>query len=309
MNKAKKNQGYVYRLQVQDVQVGESLLNFLARRFQHSSYDEWKCRLRAGEIFVDGKVVGEDQGIATGARIDWHRPGWVEEPTPQHFDLLYQDEHLLVVSKPSGLPTMPAGGFLENTLLHLVRTEYGPVQALHRLGRGTSGVVLFAKTSLAASRVTKNWSECEKSYWALASGRASESSYDIQQPIGPVAHPRLGTVHAASANGKPARSIAKALRRTEDKTLFEVQLLTGRPHQIRIHLASIGLPLVGDPVYASGGGLLIDPGLPSDLGYLLHARSVTLRHPITSEQMSFETPLPAELLEFEKEKRFAHFED
>ncbi len=106
-------------------------------------------------------------------------------------------------------------------------------------------------------------------------------------------HPRLGKVHAASSEGKPARSVARPVERRIDSTVFEVDLHTGRPHQIRIHLATIGHPLVGDPLYASGGKpRAVEPGLPGDAGYFLHAKRLVLLHPTSGQQLDIKSPLP-----------------
>jgi 23S rRNA pseudouridine1911/1915/1917 synthase len=174
------------------------------------------------------------------------------------------DPHLLAVNKPSGLPTLPGGDFLENTLLRLVQKQFPNANPVHRLGRGTSGIVLFAKTSQAASNLSANWNtpKIQKIYRALAQNIAQHEVYEILSPIGLVPHPRLGSVWAASPSGKPSKSLADVIPRSAinttnaGTTTFEVSLYSGRPHQIRIHLASIGHPLVGDPFYGLTASLL-----------------------------------------------------
>ena len=230
--------------------------------------------------------------------MSWQRPPWQEEAAPLHFSLLHEDAALVAVSKPSGLPTLPGGGFLTHTLLHLVRADFPGVSPLHRLGRGTSGAVLFARTPEAASKLARDWREQHigKFYLALAQGLAEHDRYDIGAAIGPVPHPLLGEVYAANPHGKASRSLATVLERREDATLFEVDIRTGRPHQIRIHLASIGHPLVGDPLYAPGGlPLAHRPGLPGDGGYWLHAHRLTFRHPLSGEAVELTAPPPAML--------------
>jgi 23S rRNA pseudouridine1911/1915/1917 synthase len=208
----------------------------------------------------------------------------------------------LAVNKPSGLPTLPGGGFMENTLLRLVQKQFPNANPVHRLGRGTSGIVLFAKTPQAASNLCANWNtpRIQKIYRALAQNIAQHDVYEILTPIGLVPHPRLGQVWAANPNGKPSKSLAKVISRSASNTTnagtttFEVSLNSGRPHQIRIHLASIGHPLVGDPLYGSGGQPLEHlPGLPGDGGYLLHAQFLKFRHPVTAEQINLEAALPS----------------
>ncbi len=163
------------------------------------------------------------------------------------------------------------------------------------MGRATSGVVLFARTPQAASRLFANWNTpgIQKIYRALGQNIAQQDAYEILTPIGLVPHPLIGSVWAASASGKPSKSLAKVISRTVSTTTFEVSLNSGRPHQIRIHLASIGHPLVGDPLYGFAGQPLENlPGLPGDGGYFLHAQYLKFDHPITGEQINLEAALP-----------------
>jgi len=184
---------------------------------------------------------------------------------------------------------------MEKTLLSLVQRYAPAANPVHRLGRGTSGLVLFAKTPTAAARLTATWNTAEirKSYRALAQRPAALDVYEILTPIGLAPHPRLGSVWAANPAGKPSKSVATVIARTLETTLFEVALHSGRPHQIRIHLASIGHPLVGDPLYGPTGQPLESlPGLPGDGGYLLHAHTLRFQHPSTAEVIEVEAPLP-----------------
>jgi len=290
------NRGYCYRHVLGPEALGHSVISYLVSHFPHSNAAEWWARLEAGEVLLaEQTAVGPEQ-LRPGSELIWNRPGWVEEETPQSFSVILEDDDLLAVDKPSGLPMLPGGGFYQNTLLSLVQVRWPEARPLHRLGRATSGLVLFALNSATASIMNRRWPEVQKQYQALANGVAAQDTYDIQTPIGPVEHPRLSSVHAASPTGKPSRSLARVLERRASTTLFEVDLLTGRPHQIRIHLASIGHPLAGDPLYAVGGQpRLDDPGLPGDSGYWLHAKRVTFEHPTTGAKLELTAPLPEPL--------------
>ncbi len=216
---------------------------------------------------------------------------------PLGFALLYRDADLLAVAKPAGLPTVPSGGYLNHTLLHQVQRRYPEASPLHRLGRGTSGLVLFARTGEARRGLTAAWrrGEVQKVYRALVSGRPDRDAFSVTVPIGRVDHPLLGSVHAATASGRAATSHVRVLGLRGPHSLVEVTIPTGRPHQIRIHLAAAGHPLAGDPLYKVGGGP--DPtGRPGDIGYRLHAHRLSFLHPATGQSLRLECPFPSDLL-------------
>ncbi len=276
------NGGYDYRIKVGSREAGESLLDFLAGRYSHSSRAAWRDRIAERLVSVDGRSAAPGDLLAEGQEVVWHRPPWEEPEVPLVYAVLHRDEDLLAMAKPSGLPTVPAGGFLDHTLLHLVRRRYPEASPVHRLGRGTSGIVLFARTPAAGAAIARGWRSggVTKVYRALASGHPARDVFAVDVPIGPVPHALLGTIHAASAEGRPAVSRVRVLERRETTTLVEVRIETGRPHQIRIHMAAAGHPLAGDPLYAPGGG--IRPGetaLPGDTGYRLHHGRLIVPHP------------------------------
>lgn len=290
------NRGYAYTTIISSKYHGQTLLSHLASLYPHSTAQAWRQKLDNGEVTLDGVSATGSESLAVGQTLVWNRPPWIEPDAPQHFEVLFEDPHLLAVNKPSGLPTLPGGGFMENTLLRLVQRRTPNANPVHRLGRATTGIVLFAKTPQAASTLFANWNtpKIQKIYRALAQHRAQHDTYEIVTPIGLVPHPLIGFVWAASPSGKASKSLAKVISRTSRTTTFEISLYSGRPHQIRIHLASIGHPLVGDPLYGvTGQPLDYLPGLPGDGGYLLHAQFLHFPHPVTGEQIHLEAPLPA----------------
>jgi len=298
------NRGYACTTIIGGKHHGQTLLSHLASLYPHSTSQAWRQKLNNGEVTLNGVTADGIESVIAGQTLVWNRPPWIEPDAPQHFEVLFDDHHLLAVNKPSGLPTLPGGGFMENTLLRLVQMQTPNASPVHRLGRATSGIVLFAKTPQAAANLTANWNtpKIQKIYRALAQNIADHDAYEILTPIGLVPHPRLGQVWAAKSDGKPSKSLAKVISRragttaSAGTTTFEVSLHSGRPHQIRIHLASIGHPLVGDPLYGAGGQPLENlPGLPGDGGYLLHAQFLKFEHPITGEQINLEAALPSAL--------------
>jgi 23S rRNA pseudouridine1911/1915/1917 synthase len=284
------NKGYTYRLELGTKAQGHTVISYLTSQYDHSTQEQWLARLEAGQILLGGQVAFATQALQPGLVLIWNRPPWQEPTVPKDYQVLYQDEALLAVDKPSGLPTLPGAGFYEHTLLNLVKAQFPSAIPLHRLGRATSGLVLFALQAPVASVLGKSWSKVHKQYRALSTGIASQDTYQIQAAIGPVQHTRLGFIHAASPTGKASHSTARVLERQTTSTLFEVDLHTGRPHQIRIHLAYIGHPLLGDPLYSAD--LLLKDALPGDSGYHLHAKSLLLEHPLTHQPLNLDAPPP-----------------
>ncbi len=235
------NRGYAYTTIISSKYHGRSLLSHLASLYPHSTPQAWQQNLNNHEVTVNGITAAGSESLTSGQTLVWNRPPWIEPDAPQHFEVLLNDPHLLAVNKPSGLPTLPGGGFMENTLLRLVQEQTPNANPVHRLGRATTGIVLFAKTPQVASKLSANWntSRIQKIYRALAQGIAQHDAYEILTPIGLVPHLLIGSVWAANPIGKPSKSLAKVISRTASTTTFEVSLNSGRPHQIRIHLASI----------------------------------------------------------------------
>jgi len=290
------NEGYSYREIVDSRAEGETVLDWLAARHAHSSRATWRARIEGGEVLVDESAAAFDHRLRRGEALVWNRPPWHEPDVPLRFDVLHADAHVLAVAKPSGLPTQPAGGFLAHTLQAIVQRQFPGSTPLHRLGRGTSGIVLFARTDAARRSLAAAFREgrVEKIYRTLVTGAPAWDERAIDTPIGPVAHAMLGTVHAASSAGRPARSHARVVERRDGQTLLDVSIETGRPHQIRIHMAAVGHPLAGDPLYLPGGVPAPD-ALPGDEGYLLHAMRVAFEHP-AGGTCRVQAPLPPPLV-------------
>jgi 23S rRNA pseudouridine1911/1915/1917 synthase len=306
------NQGCVYTDRIYSASVGLTVLDYYCQRYQHSDGAEWRSRIQTGIVQLDGARTTDETPLILGQTLTYHRPPWQEPEVPLAFDLLYEDEDLLVVVKPAGLPVMPGAGFLENTLLGQLRQHYSDFDynavktkdamapaPIHRLGRGTSGLVLIARSPLAKKRLSEQMRDRQmtKQYLALAQGVMPEDEVVIEQAIGKVPHPDLGYLYGPQDGGLYSRSDVAVVERRSDTTLVLVTILTGRAHQIRIHLAWAGFPLVGDPLYEVGGGAKLRNDLgevpvPGDCGYWLHAYRLGFVHPRSGEALTFVAPAP-----------------
>ncbi|MCC7261870.1 MAG: RluA family pseudouridine synthase [Candidatus Latescibacteria bacterium] len=292
------NEGCEYRERLGPDAEGQNLLEYLSRRYAHSTAEEWAARIAAGLVRLDGQAGHAESVLRRGGELVWERPPWAEPEAPRSFEVLYEDEDLLAVAKPAGLPTLPGAGFLQGTLLYQVQAYAPDAAPVHRLGRWTSGLVLCARNHLARTSLMQQWSarEIGKHYRALASGLPEWEGLTITTPIGPVPHPLLGQVHAANPAGKTALSRVVVCQRGVEEFLCDVEIATGRPHQIRIHLAAAGHPLVGDPLYLAGGVPAPDSrAVPGDPGYLLHAARLSCRHPRNGSAMVITCEPPARL--------------
>jgi len=282
------NEGWIYRARVEAEAAGASVLAFHVARYRHSDEAAWRAAIDVGRVLVNGRRARPEQALAAGDELEFHRPPWHEPEAPESFGVAFEDEHVLVAVKPANLQVLPAGPFSARTLLALVRSsdasrrEAAPA---HRLGRGTSGLIAFGKTALGRSSLSRQLRELTlgKTYLAWCEGTHLPRSFAARQPIARVSHGPL-TIHAAAAHGRPSLTRVRVLRRAAGRTLVAAQPITGRPDQIRIHLAAAGAPIVGDPLFGAGG-VPKSNAPPGAGGYLLHSTGLSFDHPLSGARV------------------------
>jgi 23S rRNA pseudouridine1911/1915/1917 synthase len=295
------NQGWAYADRVEAP--WPSAVAFYASRYPHSSLAEWQERLEGGDIHRNGNPLAADAGLQVGDRLVWHRPPWWEGAVPATWEVVHDDGDLLVIDKPAGLPVLPAGGWLEHTALRLLARRHnsdpaGVPRPVHRLGRFTSGLLVCARRPQSRRWLSARLREstarmvgavgCEKVYeaWLVPGGLpptlAPGEPLTIDTPIGRRPHPRLGEIWCAAREARSgdlaARSTLRLLERGAAGDRVEITIASGRPHQIRIHCAAIGAPLLGDPLYLAGGAARGE-ALPGDGGYRLRAQRLAIQRP------------------------------
>ena len=295
------NQGWAYRHRVQPAEAGQAALELLAQRWQHSDRATWAQRLQAGECQVNGASLRADQVLQRGDELIWQRPPWLEPAIPDQWETIADDGDLLVINKPSGLPVMAGGGFLQHTLTALL--EPTGAKPVHRLGRFTSGLQVCARSSEMRAQLSRQMQpqgSCRKLYQAWAQRVPALNAGQclaITTAVVERQHPLLGWIWGPQPQSPEllrrqlsAHSEIRLVERTAIGDLLDVVIHTGRPHQIRIHLAQIGSPLLGDPLYLAEQRIA-ENATPGDGGYRLHAHQLSgLEH--NGEQLNLMASTP-----------------
>ncbi len=298
------------RVEIQVEQDGPRLDKFLAGRLGDLSRSAVQRLIDEGQVTVNGEPVKASYKVRQGDRLVAHLPA--EEPAelaaePIPLDVVYEDDVLLVVNKAAGMVVHPAPGHPSGTLVNAV-LAHSPELAqsgntrpgiVHRLDRDTSGLILIAKSEKARRALQRQFKErqVDKAYLALLDGHLRPALGRIEAPIGrDPSHRQRMTVLAGGREAVTEYHVLEQFAHrvgpaSGDYTLVQAEPRTGRTHQIRVHFASIGHPVVGDPVYGRRKS-----SLPVER-HLLHAWKLGFRHPGSGQHMKLEAPPPEDLAE------------
>ncbi|MEE3366967.1 MAG: RluA family pseudouridine synthase [Planctomycetota bacterium] len=276
--------------------------------------------LRAAAVCIDGRVASPTQRVYPGQRIAvrlLEPPDKLLRATPMPLEVIYEDEWLVAINKPAGLIMHPAKYDTADTLVNGLQwylDQSAPAIGLlrpgivHRLDKNTSGVLISTRDHLSHRQLSISFQdrEVQKTYLAIVEGCPRPESGTIDSPLGGTTAPDSSLVSAEPDAIAPrsARTDFTVLEKLAGCSLVEARPLTGRLHQVRVHLASIGHPLLGEPFYGPRGEIRCDregrplvtppanPPWPSIARHALHARSLSFNHPITGQPLTIEAPLP-----------------
>jgi 23S rRNA pseudouridine1911/1915/1917 synthase len=279
---------------VEAEQAGRRLDQFLAAVHPELSRSEVQREIRAGTVSISGQAACQpSRRLHESDEVVWDLVDkQTLTPHPMTLDILHEDDHLVVVDKPTGLVVHPGAGTDAPTLVEGLLSDRtlppsdDPTRpgVVHRLDKETSGVILVAKTSTALAHLQRQFAarSVTKSYIAVVGGILREEEGTIDAPIGrDPAYPRRMSIQS---QGRAALTDFRVLRRFENSTLLHAQPRTGRTHQLRVHFGYIGHPVRGDAIYGGASARRL----------FLHAWRITVRHPETEEVLRFEAPVPPE---------------
>lgn len=290
---------------VPDRLAGRSLLDYLCERFPYRDRRGWAAAIENGTITRNGRPSALDDRVATGDAIAFLDPD-PEPPVPSDIERVHEDQDLLVIDKPAGLPCHADGAFRRNTLVARLEPAQGPKPRLvHRLDRETSGVIVLAKTRRAAQALTAQFAAgtVEKTYLAAVHGMPSWTETVCEGAIGRRPGSEIAIRRAVLENGaqgaQPARTELRCVRALDrDLALVEARPRTGRAHQIRVHLEHLGHPIHGDKLYGRSDRDFIawvhavKNGAPPGPPHQLHAQALSLDHPRSGARMEFTSDRP-----------------
>ncbi|HXU37488.1 MAG TPA: RluA family pseudouridine synthase [Blastocatellia bacterium] len=294
--------------------VGLRLDSFLASCLKDISRTRIQHAIQDGDILINQLVSKPGYRLRDGDQIEVDLPApppveLIPEAIP--LNILFEDDDVVVVDKPAGMVVHPGAGIESGTLANALVHHFNALSSVagsirpgivHRLDKDTSGLLVVAKNDLAHQRLSDQFRERQvyKLYVALVYGRLSNERGEIEARIGRGTHNRTRMAVLKGGAGRPAHTIFEVAHRYQDFTLLNVQIKTGRTHQIRVHLAHIGHPVAGDASYGSGrinslGNLAIKRAVQALGRHFLHSTELAFNHPRNGDRLEFTSPLPVEL--------------
>jgi 23S rRNA pseudouridine1911/1915/1917 synthase len=296
---------------------GKRLDAFLASQLADISRTRIQRAIEDGDVLVNDRAAKPSYKLRPGDQIDidFPEPAPVEivaEAIPLH--ITYEDDDLIVVDKPAGMIVHPGAGIESGTLANALVYHFNQLSGsagrirpgiVHRIDKETSGLLVVAKNDVAHLKISEQFHDRKvfKMYVAMVYGRVSQSLGDIEANLGRSPHNRTRMAVLKGGAGRYAHTLFQVVERYTEFSLLRVQIKTGRTHQIRVHLAHIGHPVVSDALYGMGRDNSVQDARMKkqvrQLGrHFLHAAQLEFHHPTTGELLKFAAPLPRELTSF-----------
>jgi 23S rRNA pseudouridine1911/1915/1917 synthase len=313
-------ENFVLSFEVLDSEIGDRLDHAVAARYPELSRTRVKELIDGELVLVDGKPSKGSHRLHTGEKVavtPKARPPLRAHAESIPLDILFEDADIIAVNKPAGMTVHAGAGNASGTMVNALLGRGQSLSQLgdalrpgivHRLDKETSGVILVAKTDTAHARLGEAFRQrtVNKTYIALVQGSFETTSGRIELAIGrdPLKRVRMAAEQktfrgAKIANSREARTDWRTLLRMDPATLLEVQLHTGRTHQIRVHFSALKHPVVGDTLYGAAAQLRVgDISIPPLGRNFLHAAKIVFSHPRSGERMEIRAPLPVELRDF-----------
>ena len=297
---------------------GLRLIDFLCSRFKYHTREQWNDIILRGKVSVNGAGSDPEYVLKKNDSVSY-TVVLREPPVDTDINILHEEDTFLVAYKPGNLPSHADGNFIKNTFIYILRRRMiahgysGPVKLVHRLDRETSGVMVIGKTDDAHRNLVRQFEEgaVKKEYLAVARGVIAEDVFEVSGAIAPDEESAISirkkVVPEGTHDSRPAFTQFEVVERFADSTLARCFPATGRTNQIRIHLAHVGHPLIGDKLYgrtddqflefvrrAREGNYELLPWMEAPR-HLLHAAKLTFHHPATGKNVSFECPMPGDM--------------
>ena len=294
--------------EVIDLDRGKRIDRFLGEKFLFHSRNEWSKRLKRGEVFVNAKVVKSSYKLHLNDRISYFCPPSWEPEVDRGIKVIWEENGVLAIYKPSNLPMHEGGRYRKNTFSVVLREKIGEEwSAVHRLDRDTSGIVLCAKNQKLRNSLSAELRErtMQKTYFAIVHGHMSKQTIQVNKPLGETPNSLFRIKNWVIPNGLPSITNFEVLDVKDKYSLLKVSPLTGRTHQIRIHASYIGHHLIGDKKYHPDETVFLeylDYGFTDNVKravkfdrLCLHAGQLSFKHPISGKRCIVSSEIPDDM--------------
>jgi len=285
-----------YKMYVKEKFDGLLILEYLTKAIPSVSIEKWTEKIESGNLKINGNSVALDFRVKSSWLVEHASEPRIEPFVSNNIQLIYEDEHILVINKPAPLPMHSSGRFVKNTLENLLKIAFPnqEYKLIHRLDANTTGIVVLGKTQEATAFLQQQFQEkaIQKTYLALVEGTVILDKFTSNQQISKVKTTSGGRTTNIENNGTTAFTEFEVLERNNNTTLLKVIPHTGKTNQIRLHLAHSGHAIVGDYGYKNDSYFENNPLTYPEDCLFLHAWKLTFKHPFIKEKISFEAEMP-----------------